>query len=118
MTLPNLNTLMIDSMKIAITSEATKLKKLVISDNFQWLVFDKLVRSLAFMPVLSSLMLKVGPAMSKTAIHAIVKAVHSRDQNIVLFSIRKHSIRKMAEIPCQTTSSQEKFGMFLMEDEI
>lgn len=115
MSLPNLEKLTMMPYKITITEKAKSLKELLIVNTGPIFIdYDNVANALALMPSLSSLKLLnflQGEGFSDTAARAIKRTIHSRGQNIVLYSeqYKRHGCirRKVAEIPCQVPSSSE-----------
>lgn len=104
-------------MKITLTEPVEKLRRLGVNNHFvQNIDYDNLARALTFMPSLCSLVLAVdSEPMTETAARTIKKTIHSRGQNISLYSavyvqkINNWIWRKKAEVPCQTPTLRDEF---------
>lgn len=116
--------LRIHFIKITLTTEVKKLKKLFL-DCIGAVDFDNLADALALMPCLTSLTLHGAVCqMSESAARRMKRTILSRGQNIALYTarnqyraVKKFRCRfiKVAEFPCNTQPSKGEFAFFCVE---
>lgn len=113
MLLPNLEELKMKPIKITLTKEAKKLKKLTMFDFVESVDLDNLAGAMVFMPSLSSLMLETpsdgNHPMNLTAARTMKEVIHSRRQNITLHSI--HPNLKV-EILCNAPGPKKECSIY------
>lgn len=119
--LSNLVELRVSSVKVVLTNEMKNLRKLdfVIRKNASSNCDIQLARALACMPNLTCLTLlnrkKFGfKALKDSSLCRIANIVHSRGQNIVMYSINYelNETKKVREIPCEKPGRHKDFTIF------
>lgn len=126
MSLPNLTDLRINPIKINLNKKVTSLKKLVyiIYIKNQVPDYGNLARALTWMPNLTSLAFISWSYLQKAeltekSLLKIQKPVHSRGQNVVLYSSDSEMKvkKRLREILCDKPSSKE-LSILISEREI
>lgn len=120
MSLPHLTELHTNPIRMNLERQLTSLQKLVIykvplvnPDT------ENLANALAFMPNLTSLTLPDEFCLTEAAASIMKDVIHARRQNIVMYSLDRHTratkadIKEIGEAPCDVFYTQDDFELFI-----